>query len=83
MSDFKIELNSAGIQALLKSAEIMAALEEPAEKIRGTMGDAFAIDRHIGQNRGNVSVYTTDAGAMRKELQNNRLLKAMGSVNSH
>ena len=38
MAKVKIELNSSGIQALLKSSEIISALKEPAESIRATLG---------------------------------------------
>ena len=54
MTKVKIELNSSGIQALLKSSEIISALKEPAESIRVTLGDKFETDTHIGKTRANV-----------------------------
>ena len=62
MDKVKIELNSAGIQALLKSSEIIAALKEPAE---GGKITAFAEN-------------TTDPEAMETNMKNNAMIKAVG-----
>ena len=78
MTKVKIELNSSGIQALLKSSEIISALKEPAESIRVTLGDKFETDTHIGKTRANVSVFTTDPEAMEMNMENNAMIKAVG-----
>ena len=78
MGNLKLELNSAGIQALLKSQEIMNELQKEAEKIRSELGEGFQTGQYIGRNRGNVSVYTTDPGAIQDNLRNNSVLKALG-----
>lgn len=78
MSKLKIELDSAGIQALLKSQEIMGTLQEAADGIQTQLGDRFQTSQHIGKTRANVSVYTEDPDALQDNAKNNTMLKAMG-----
>ena len=78
MSKLEIQLDSAGIQALLKSQEIVDVLQSQADNIRAQLGDQYKTSQHIGKTRANVSVYTEDPDAIRDNLQNNTLLKAMG-----
>lgn len=74
----KIELDSAGIQALLKSQEIMETLQEQADSIRAQLGDQYQTSQRVGKTRANVSVYTEDPDALRDNAQNNTMLKSMG-----
>lgn len=74
----KIELDSAGIQALLKSQEIVETLQEQADNIRAQLGDQYQTSQHIGKTRANVSVYTEDPDALRNNSEHNTMLKAMG-----
>lgn len=74
----KIELDSAGIQALLKSQEIVDVLQEQADNIRAQLGDQYQTSQHIGKTRANVSVYTEDPDALRNNSEHNTMLKAMG-----
>lgn len=76
--NLKIELDSAGIQALLKSQEIMETLQEQADSIRAQLGDQYQTSQHIGKTRANVSVYTEDPDALRNNSEHNTMLKAMG-----
>lgn len=78
MSKLKIELDSAGIQALLKSQEIVETLQEQADNIRAQLGDQYQTSQHIGKTRANVSVYTEDPDALQDNAKNNTMLKAMG-----
>lgn len=78
MSKVEIELDSAGIQALLKSPEIVDVLQEQADSIRAQLGDRYQTSQHIGKTRANVSVYTEDPDALRDNAKNNTMLKAMG-----
>lgn len=74
----KIKLDSAGIQALLKSQEIVDALQSQADNIRAQLGDQYQTSQHIGKTRANVSVYTEDPDALQDNAANNTMLKAMG-----
>lgn len=78
MSKLKIELDSAGIQALLKSQEIVDVLQAQADNIRAQLGDQYQTSQHIGKTRANVSVYTEDPDALQDNTTNNTMLKAMG-----
>ena len=78
MSKLKIELDSAGIQALLKSQEIIDVLQEQADSICAQLGSQYQTSQHIGKTRANVSVYTEDPDALKDNAKNNTMLKAMG-----
>ncbi len=78
MGKVKIQLDSGGIQAMLKSSEIMSALQGAAEEIRSQLGESFQTSQYIGKTRGNVSVYTTDREALAENSKSNTMLKAMG-----
>ena len=64
MGKTRVELNSAGIQAVLKSAEMQAILTEQANRISGESEIYIAGTRAVAEVRG-------DDG-------NNGLLKKMG-----
>ena len=75
MSDFKFELNSEGVTALMKSPEMQAALISHANAIKNRAGEGY--DVHVGPSRANVSVATGDAAAAQDNMDNNTLLKAV------
>lgn len=54
MADVTIELNSAGIQELLKSAEIASVCESEAQKMTEASGVKYVADVHIGRTRVNA-----------------------------
>lgn len=74
----EVELNSAGIQELLKSSEIQAACTEQAKKVASRAGDGFAVDSYIGKTRANAMVFAETAEANKRNMQENTLLKALG-----
>lgn len=78
MSKIEIELNSAGIRELLRSQEIMDALQDTADGIRAQLGTQYQTDQYVGAGRANVSVYTDDPAALRDNERNNAMLRAMG-----
>lgn len=77
MSKVRIELNHAGIRALLKSPEMEAMLGERAAQISDGCGDGYAHDTYQAPGRVIASVYTETPDAMRDNLRNNTILKAM------
>ncbi len=72
-SKVKVELNSAGVRELLKSAEIMSECKSAAEIIRTNYGGATELEEFVGQNRVNVAVVAPFDEASR----DNELLKAV------
>ena len=80
MSKLKIELDSAGIQALLKSQEIVDVLQSQADNIRAQLGNQYQTSQHVGKTRANVSVYTEDPDAIQDNAANNTMLQAPGGM---
>ncbi len=77
MSNVRIALNGAGVRALLKSDAIADAVSEQARKIAERCGEGYAYDVYQTPGRVIASAYTEDFRAMRDNLKNNTLLKAM------
>lgn len=69
MSNLKIELNSAGVQALLKSPEMMEICQQAAEGVKSRYGKGCKVSTYTGKTRVNASVYSDRA--------DNSLLKAL------
>lgn len=74
----EIELNSAGIQELLKSAEIEAVCKEYADKVANRAGDGYEVNTQVGKTRVNAMVFADSFAARKDNLKNNTLLKALG-----
>lgn len=77
MSKVKVELNYAGVGELLRSEEIAGAVKEVAEQVAARAGDGYATDTYQAGTRVIASVYTETEEAMRDNLENNTLLKAV------
>ena len=54
MAEVIIELNSAGIQELLKSPEIASVCESEARKMTEASGVKYVADVHVGRTRVNA-----------------------------
>lgn len=78
MANFKLELNDAGIQELLKSPEMQAIVHKEAENVVNRVGGAYELSTYVGKKRCNVSICTSDEETYRDNLENNTLLKAVG-----
>lgn len=74
----EVELNSAGIQELLKSAEIESVCKEYADKVANRAGDGYEVNTQVGKTRVNAMVYADSFAARKDNLKNNTLLKALG-----
>lgn len=77
MSKVKIELNKAGVRGMLQSAEMMSVCREHAEAIAGRAGEGYEVSTYTGKTRVNASVITATPDAMRDNMENNTLLKAV------
>ena len=84
MGKLELELNSAGIQALLKSQEIVGKVEDIAHRVCDaaveSSGRSYEVETTIGAKRGWASVKAADAHAYYSNLKHNTLAKALGSV---
>lgn len=77
MSKVKIERNRAGIQALLRSSEVVKCLSDTAHDVQRRCGDGYETDSHMTSGRALASVYTAEIDAIYDNLDNNTLLKAV------
>jgi hypothetical protein len=73
----RVEVNSAGIQALLKSAEVQADLESRARKIAAAAGEGMEASSRIGKTRARASVITATRKARLAEATDRALTKAL------
>lgn len=79
MSSGKFELDRAGVRELLRSAEVKEACRERAQDVLNRAGDGYELDTYTGQNRVNAMAWAESSEARRDNLENNTLLKAVGS----
>ena len=85
MGKVKIELNLAGVNALMKSGEIQEALQAAGEAVAaeagGLAGGAeFGVRTHLANWVAITNVYPDSAEAARMNRQDNVLLKAVGAA---
>jgi hypothetical protein len=73
----RIEVNSAGIQALLKSAEVQADLEDRARRIAAAAGDGMEASSRLGKTRARASVITATRKARIAEATDRALTSAI------
>ena len=77
MSKIEIKLNYAGVGELLKSQEIADTVKEVAEQVAARSGDGYTTDVYQAGTRVIASVFTETEEAMKDNLENNTLLKAV------
>lgn len=73
----KIELNSDGIREMLRSDECRELVGEYAEKAVDRLGDGYEADTYRGPGRVNASVSAVTTEAVRDNLKDNRVIKAV------
>ena len=82
MSNFRFELNRAGVRELLQSSEMQGILREASENIRsnaeGMTGLEYRADVKVGKNRAVATIAADSAKAYYENLSHNTLLKALG-----
>lgn len=85
MNNKPFKLESAGVREVLKSAEIQSQLTEYANQVKqiangGSGFGGYDSDIYVGKNRANASVFALQQRAIKDNLENNTLLKALGSI---
>lgn len=76
-SRVRIDINSAGIQSLLKSPEVEALLRAKAERIAAAAGEGMEAASRVGRTRARASVITATRAARKAEAENRSLTKAL------
>ena len=77
MGAVKFEPDSAGIQALLKSAAVSALVSEYGARVAANAGEGFESDTRNGKYRAICRIKPATKQAVRETYQNNTLLKAL------
>jgi len=73
----RVELNSDGIRALLRSEAVRADLERRARAIAEAAGEGFEVESQVGSNRARASVRTATAEAREAEATDRALTRAI------
>lgn len=80
-SRYRFELNRKGISELMKSEEMQTVLKQYANSVQGYAGEGYTVSVYRnGRTRSNASVHAETREARKDNLENNTLLKALGSV---
>ena len=77
MAKVEVKLNSAGVQELLKSQEMMNICEKHAKNAQKKLGDGYVVTTMVGKTRVNAEIATDSYEAMTENLNNNSILKAL------
>lgn len=80
MADFDFKLNLAGLNELMKSAEMQSVLEDAGQRVASAPGGSYGSRVHTASFVAICNVYPEDANAAKDNAKNNTLLKALGSV---
>ena len=80
MSKSGFKLNRNGVRDLLRSQEMQEGLLQYAQAVMKSAGDGYEISSYVGKTRANVSVSTASKKAYQDCLDNNTLLRALGSA---
>lgn len=77
MADIRVEVNSAGVQAVLKSDEVQALLKERADRIAAAAGEGMEVSVRVGKTRARASVITATRKARLAEANDRALTSAL------
>lgn len=80
MSSVKFKLNLRGLNELMKSAEMQAALQEAGDTVAAAAGDEYGVRVHTADFVAIANVYPDSEKAAEENSADNTLLKALGSV---
>lgn len=78
MAKVKFKLNRKGVRVMLQSKEMLGVVTEYANGIQQRAGDGYEVTTYSpGKTRVNSSVHATTREAIKDNLENNTLLKAV------
>lgn len=81
MAKIEFKLNLAGLNALMKSAEMQAVLDSAASRIASAAGSGYEVEAaHPISFVAIAAVHARTYEARRENSENNTLLKAAGGV---
>lgn len=80
MANFDFQLNLAGLNELMKSAEMQSVLEDAGQRVASAPGGSYGSRVHTASFVSICNVFPADKKAAIDNSKNNTLLKALGSV---
>ena len=78
----KLELNRAGIGALLKDPGLASVVIRAAGKIANAAGDGFKYEPSLGSNRARATVWADSPQARRRQAKEHTLEKSIDAGRS-
>lgn len=83
MAKVEIELNYEGLSNLWKDPAIAQQCAEVAQAVKSKLGgsdDDYNVSSYIGQHRAGAALWVNSSRAIKDNLENNTVLKALGGV---
>lgn len=80
MAKIEIELDSAGVRALLQSPEIKAVCVDRIRSVQAMCGEGYETDTIVGKTRVNAMLRASTPAAMADNAENNTIEKAIRSM---
>ena len=81
MADIRVKINSAGMEALLKSGAVQSDLAARAAAVRNAAGpEHHKVDTQVGPNRARAAVITTTDEGKRREARDRNLTRAFDAA---
>lgn len=77
MGKMTIRLDRAGVRELLRSEEAVEICESYANRAVAQLGEGYEVTTFRGRNRANASVKAESPKAVKENLKNNTILKAV------
>jgi hypothetical protein len=77
LSKIRVELDRAGVRELLQSAEVIAVLSAEAQSRAASLPPGYSVNTYVGRNRANAEIRADTDEAVRDNLENNTLLRAI------
>ena len=76
----RFKLNLKGLNELMKSPEMQSVLADAGRQVADVAGDGFCSEVHVASYVAISNVYTENYRAFKRNLRDNNLLDALGSV---
>ena len=80
MSKIRVELNLAGINAMMKSEGVVSVLQAAGNAVASAAGTGYESSTHQASYVAIANVWANDKKSRKDNLDNNTLLKAVGAV---
>lgn len=79
-TSLRVELNREGVRAMLRSSEMQETCRHYADLARAKLGEGYEVTTYQGKNRCNASIAADSYKARKENLEENKILKAVGSL---